>query len=67
MEKPDHQALAADLEQQVDDLQRHADEVGEQINETRQDWERKRSATDVPGANPPESDAGSEDESDESA
>jgi hypothetical protein len=54
MENADHERLADQVEQQVDELQDRADNVGEQIKETREEWERKRSADDVPGATPPE-------------
>ena len=54
MENADHERLADQIEQQIDELQEHADGVGEQIKETREEWERKRSADDVPGATPPE-------------
>ena len=38
----------------ADDMQERSEKLEEGIEETRQDWERKRSDQKVPGANPPE-------------
>jgi hypothetical protein len=37
-------------EDQVDRLEERADALGEEIEETREDWERKKHDPDVPGA-----------------
>jgi hypothetical protein len=42
------------LERKADDLQRRGDEVAEQIETARDEWQRKRSDPSVPGAAPPE-------------
>lgn len=49
-EDPDR--LADQLEQEADKLGRHSQELQEEIEGTRQDWERKRADDGVPGAVP---------------
>jgi len=45
--------LADDLEAEADRLEKHGNEVEGRIDEARDEWDRKRSDTSVPGANPP--------------
>ena len=52
-EHEEHERLANELEQQTDRLQAHSDELGGEISDVRQDWERKRKDEGVPGAVPP--------------
>ena len=40
------------MEHDVEDLARRNEQLGEQIDETRRDWERKREDSQVPGAPP---------------
>jgi hypothetical protein len=42
------------LEEQADDLERKNEELGKHIKETREDWESKKGAESVPGAQPDE-------------
>jgi hypothetical protein len=43
-----------EYEQQADELQRHSEQVGDDIAEAREDWERKKADDSVPGAQNPE-------------
>jgi hypothetical protein len=43
---------AEKLEQELERLDQHADEVGERIDDTRRDWEAKEQDPKVPGAQP---------------
>ena len=47
-------ASADELDQQGDRLEERGDEVEQQIGETREEWEQKQNAEDVPGAQPEE-------------
>jgi len=40
----------------LDDLERRAESVEEEIGDVRDDWERKRRDESIPGAQPPEED-----------
>jgi hypothetical protein len=55
----DEQA-GAGLERELDDMQRHSDQLKEDIAGARQDWEAKKADEQVPGTPPSE---GGEDES----
>lgn len=59
-EHEDPGALADEMEQEADRLQHRAKELGEEVDDVRKDWERKRSDAGVPGANPPENDSADE-------
>ncbi len=48
--------LSEQLDQEADDLARHSDELGDRIDDVREDWRRKRADRDVPGAVPLEED-----------
>jgi hypothetical protein len=50
------QEAAEQAEAELDDLQHHSDEVGEGIEQTRQDWERRQQDSNVPGAQAPADD-----------
>jgi hypothetical protein len=39
-----------EYEQQADELQEHSEQVGDDIAEAREDWERKKADDRVPGA-----------------
>lgn len=43
---------AQEAEAQLDDLEHHSDELGEDIDHTRRDWERRKEDSQVPGAEP---------------
>lgn len=53
-EQEDPGALADEMEQEVDRLQDRSNQLGEDVDDVRKDWERKRSDQGVPGANPPD-------------
>ena len=46
----EHEDLIARGEQQADSLEERTDALGEQIDDTREDWERKKADPNVPGA-----------------
>ncbi len=46
----EHEDLAARAEQEADRLEERTDALGEQIEDTRADWERKKADPAVPGA-----------------
>ena len=46
----EHEDLAARADQQADRLEERTDALGEQIEDTREDWERKKADPKVPGA-----------------
>jgi len=52
-ENEDPGALADEMEGEADRLEDRSKELGEDVDEVRKDWERKRSDQAVPGANPP--------------
>lgn len=60
-EDPDR--LADELERGADQLDEHSQELGRDIKDVRDDWQRKRADEGVPGAVPePEEDAAESDE-----
>ena len=52
MEETDHDALADQLEAEADKLQQHSDQLGDEVKDAHEDWERKRADAGVPGAPP---------------
>ena len=46
----EHEDLIARAEQDADRLEERTDALGEDIADTREDWERKKADPDVPGA-----------------
>jgi YihY family inner membrane protein len=46
----DHEQYADDAEEQLGELQRESDQLGEQLTEARDDWEAKKRDPNVPGA-----------------
>ncbi len=46
----------------ANDMQERSEKLGEGIEQTRQDWERKRSDQKVPGANPPDGEGDQDEE-----
>ena len=53
MAAEDPEKLAAELDAQAEDMQRRNDQLGDEVAQTREDWERKRRDPSVPGAPPP--------------
>ena len=51
-ENEDPGALADEMEGEADRLEDRSKELGEDVDEVRKDWERKRSDQAVPGAPP---------------
>jgi hypothetical protein len=54
-ENTDYRELQDRAAREVADLERRSERLGEELEQTRQAWERKRSDPTVPGANPPNS------------
>ena len=54
MRETDPDELAQQLERETDELEERSGKLEGGVQETRQDWERKRSDPGVPGANPHE-------------
>ena len=52
-EQEDPGALADEMEEEADRLEQRSKQFGEDVDDVRKDWERKRSDQGVPGANPP--------------
>jgi hypothetical protein len=48
----DHEKLADELEHESDKLEQRSAELGGEISDVRDDWERKRADESVPGAPP---------------
>jgi hypothetical protein len=46
----EHEQLHEQAERDADDLKRRNEELGEQVEHARQDWESKKSDVSVPGA-----------------
>jgi hypothetical protein len=64
-EERDPTKLADELDQQADEMQKRTDELDQQVDDVRHDWQQKRSAPDVPGANPPDLGRDESEEADE--
>jgi hypothetical protein len=58
----EHERKADDLERELEDMEEQADRLGGEIDETREDWQRKQRDDGVPGAvgEPPDEDDGDE-------
>jgi hypothetical protein len=56
----EHEEQSEKLSRELDRLDEHSEEVGEQIDEARREWEAKEDDPTVPGAQP---DPGDEEES----
>jgi chaperonin cofactor prefoldin len=55
------QAAAEEMEAEIEALEKHSDEVGEEIEATEAEWKRKQADPAVPGAEPDDDeDAGDE-------
>ena len=46
----EHEQHAERLEQEAEDLKRRSERLGDEIADTREDWERKQADGSVPGA-----------------
>ena len=49
-DRQDHDAKADELERELDDMQEHAEKLGEEIDSAGEDWERRKADDRVPGA-----------------
>jgi hypothetical protein len=49
--------LADQMERDARKMEERTEALGGEVSDVREDWQRKRSALDVPGANPPEEDS----------
>ena len=58
MEREDHEGLSDELEREADHLEDKVKELGDDIAETRSDWEAKNKDPAVPGAREGEEDSG---------
>ena len=54
MTETEHERLADQLEEEARRLERHSEEIEQEVKDARADWERKRSDEGVPGAVPPD-------------
>lgn len=63
MPDTDPQRLANQREREVDQLQQRSDELASEVSDVSQDWHRKRSDENVPGAQPHDVDDAGEDSS----
>lgn len=54
----EHREAAAGAEREADDLKRQGDKLGEEIEDTRADWEKKQDDSSIPGAVPAAEDEG---------
>ncbi len=50
------QAAAEEMEAEIEKLEKHSAEVGEEIDATQEEWKRKQADPGVPGAEPSEED-----------
>ena len=50
----EHDERAQDLERELDEMEEHSDRLEEEVADAREDWERKKADSSVPGA-PPDS------------
>ena len=48
------QAAAEEMEAEIEELEKHSAEVGEDIEATQEEWKRKQADPSVPGAEPDE-------------
>jgi hypothetical protein len=46
----EHEDRARDLERELEDMEERADRLGDEIESTQEDWERKKRDPSVPGA-----------------
>ena len=49
-EERDHEAKVQEAERELADMEQRSEQVGERIDETRDDWEAKKADPNVPGA-----------------
>ena len=56
----EHEEQADRMEEDADRLEQHSEQLGDRIDDVREDWERKEQDVSVPGAQP---DPGEEEES----
>jgi hypothetical protein len=56
MSEHEHERQADELEAELDDMDERVDELGGDIKDTREDWERKKGDSGVPGAPPDDGD-----------
>jgi hypothetical protein len=54
----EHERQADELESELDDMDERVEELGGEIKDTREDWERKKADSSVPGAPPDGDDVG---------
>jgi hypothetical protein len=55
VEQPEqHDKLADQMEQEGDAMEQRSADLGNEISDVRDDWQRKRADEGVPGAPPPE-------------
>src|SRR5437899_2526554 len=62
MPQDDPQELADQLEHETDRMQSESERLGREVTSAREDWERKRADSNVPGAPPSESPQSDEDQ-----
>jgi hypothetical protein len=57
MGEDEHSEYADRLEREVGDMERQSERVGAEIDNAREEWERKKRDPSVPGANTPDDDS----------
>ncbi len=63
VEQPEeHDKLADQMKQEGDEMEQRSADLGNEISDVRDDWERKRADEGVPGAPPPEGEGSEESE-----
>ena len=55
----EHEEQAERMDEEAEKMEQHSDQLGEEIEDAREDWERKEHDASVPGAQP---DPGEEEE-----
>jgi hypothetical protein len=48
----EHEERAREMERDADEMEEHSAKVGEQIDETRREWDAKERDPSIPGAQP---------------
>ena len=54
----EHQDRADELEQELDEMEERSERLEDETSDAREDWERKKADSSVPGAPPDEEDTG---------
>jgi hypothetical protein len=58
----EHKGQGRELEREAEDMEQRSDEVGQEIEDARSDWESKKTDSKVPGAQPADEEREASDE-----